>query len=64
MILKSSMNYLKKRKLKLLEWLSQSPDLSVIENLEVDLKHAVHARRPKKISKPEAFCKEEWAEIL
>uniref|UniRef100_A0A3Q3KMZ5 Tc1-like transposase DDE domain-containing protein n=1 Tax=Monopterus albus TaxID=43700 RepID=A0A3Q3KMZ5_MONAL len=60
---KSTMEYLKRRRLKVLEWPSQSPDLNIIENLWVDLKRAVHARRPKNITELEAFCKEEWEKI-
>ena len=47
-----------------LEWPSQSPDLSIIENLWVDLKRAVHARWPKNIAELKAFCSEEWEKIL
>lgn len=60
---KSTMDYLKRRKLKVLPWPSQSPDLNIIENLWIDLKRAVHARRPKNLTELEAFCKEEWAKI-
>ena len=60
---KSTMDDLKRHKLKVLEWPSQSPDLNIIENLWVDLKRAVHARRPKNIAELEAFCKEEWEKI-
>uniref|UniRef100_A0A8C5DSB5 Transposase n=1 Tax=Gouania willdenowi TaxID=441366 RepID=A0A8C5DSB5_GOUWI len=60
---KSTMDYFKKRKLKVLEWPSQSPDLNIIENLWVDLKRAVHARPPRNIAELEAFCKEEWGKI-
>lgn len=37
------MDYLRRRKLKVFEWPSRSPDLNIIENLCVDLKKAVHA---------------------
>ena len=51
------MDCLKRRKLKVLEWPSQSPDLSITENLWANLK------RPKNIAELEAFCKEEWEKI-
>lgn len=51
------MNYLKKHKLKLLDQSSQSPDLNIFENLWVDFKHAVCARRPKNISELEVVCR-------
>ena len=37
--------------------------LNLIENLWVDLKRVVHARRPKNITKQEAICKKEWEKI-
>ena len=57
---KSTMKYLQERRMKVLEWPSQSPDLNIIENLWRDLKHA---RRPKNISELEVFCQEEWGII-
>ena len=57
---KSTMKYLQERRMKVLEWPSQSPDLNIIENLWRDLKHA---RRPKNISELEVFCQEEWGKI-
>ena len=44
---------------KVLEWSPPSPDLNIIENLWRDLKHPVHARRPKNISELEVLP-EEW----
>ena len=39
---KSTMKYIKERRMKVLEWPPQSPDLNIIENLWKDLKHAIH----------------------
>ena len=61
--LKSSMDFLKMCKQKVLPWLSQSPNLNIIENLLIDLKRAVHARRPKNLIELEALHREEWAKI-
>ncbi|KAK3543984.1 hypothetical protein QTP70_032747 [Hemibagrus guttatus] len=43
---KSNSEWLKKNKMKTLEWPSQSPDLNPIEMLWHDLKKVVHARNP------------------
>ena len=49
------------KKIRLLEWPNQSPDLNPIEMLWHDLKRAVHTRHPKKIAELKQFCKEEWS---
>uniref|UniRef100_A0AAR2K1L6 Paired domain-containing protein n=1 Tax=Pygocentrus nattereri TaxID=42514 RepID=A0AAR2K1L6_PYGNA len=60
---KSTTEWLKKIKMKTLEWPSQSPDLNPIEMLWYDLKKAVHARKPSNVTELEQFCKDEWAKI-
>lgn len=51
------------KKVKVLEWPSQSPDLNFIEPLWGDLKCKVHSRRPKTLHDLGAFCQDEWAAI-
>lgn len=60
---KSTCVWLQQKKVKVLEWPSQSPDLNIIEPLWGDLKRAVHARQPKNLQDLEAFCQEEWAAL-
>ena len=45
------------KKIHLLEWASQSPDLIPIEMLWHDLKRTVHNRHPKNIAELKQFCK-------
>lgn len=59
----STKSWMKKKKYKLLEWPSQSPDLNPIEMLWFDLKQQVHARNPRNIQELKLFCMEEWAKI-
>ncbi|KAK3515259.1 hypothetical protein QTP70_013040 [Hemibagrus guttatus] len=60
---KSNSEWLKKNKMKTLEWPSQSPDLNPIEMLWHDLKKVVHARKPSNVAELQQFCKDEWAKI-
>ena len=60
---KSTKAFTQWNKYNLLEWLSQSPDLNIIENLWDDLKRAVHARHPSNLTELEMYCKEEWSKI-
>uniref|UniRef100_A0AAZ3RVB6 Tc1-like transposase DDE domain-containing protein n=1 Tax=Oncorhynchus tshawytscha TaxID=74940 RepID=A0AAZ3RVB6_ONCTS len=52
--------WLKDNKVKVLEWLSQSPDLNPIENLWSELKRSVCARRPTNLTQLHQLCQEEW----
>lgn len=60
---KSTKDWLKTKKWRVLEWPSQSPDLNPIEMLWGDLKRAVHARNPSNISQLKEFCVEEWGKL-
>ena len=60
---KSTQDWLTKKKLKVLEWPSQSLDLSPIEMLWFDLKRSLHARKPSNLKELRKFCDEEWAKI-
>uniref|UniRef100_A0A8C7YV12 Transposase n=1 Tax=Oryzias sinensis TaxID=183150 RepID=A0A8C7YV12_9TELE len=60
---KVTLNWLKKKKIKLLEWPSQSPDLNPIENLWKELKIRVHRRDPRNLEDLKAVCVDEWAKI-
>ncbi|KAK3552767.1 hypothetical protein QTP86_022344 [Hemibagrus guttatus] len=60
---KSTSEWLKKNKMKTLEWPSQSPDLNPIEMLWHDLKKVVHAGKPSNVAELQQFCKDEWAKI-
>lgn len=51
------------RHVNVLEWLSQSPDLNLIENLWSDLTIALHQASPSSSKEQEHFSPEEWAKI-
>ena len=53
--------WLQDNSVKVLEWPSQSPDLSPNEHLWRDLKMA--QRSPSNLKELERFCKEEWAKL-
>lgn len=60
---KSTEEWFTKNKIKVLPWPAQSPDLNVIENLWLDLKKAVHLRKPTNLMQLEEICCEEWNKI-
>ncbi|KAI4892303.1 hypothetical protein NFI96_006565 [Prochilodus magdalenae] len=55
--------WLRKKHIKVLEWLSQSLDLNPIENLWRELKLCVSQRQPRILADLEKICVEEWAKI-
>ncbi len=60
---KSSSDWLKKNKIKVLELPSQSPELNPIEMLWHDLKQIIHARKPTNVAEIKQLCEEERAKI-
>ena len=60
---KATKDWLKKKHIKVLEWLSQSPDLNPIENQWRKLKVKVAKRQPRNLNDLEKICKEEWDKI-
>ena len=56
-------NDLRKTRVKVLEWPSQSPDLNAIENVLAEWKKLVRARRPTNLTQLHQLCQEEWDTI-
>ena len=57
----STLEWLRNKKMNVLEWPSQNPDINPIKNLWHDLKIAAHQCSPLNLTEFEPFCTEEWA---
>ncbi len=56
----SNSEWLKKNKIKVLEWPNQSPELNLIEMVWHHLKQSIHARKLSNVAELKQFCKGEW----
>ena len=55
----ATLEWLNKKKMNVLEWTSQSPDLNPVEHLWRNLKIAVNQRSPSNLAELEQFSQEE-----
>lgn len=60
---KRTTEWLKGRKVNVLEWPSQSPDLNLRKCMDELMKRAVYRRSPRNLTELKHFCKEEWANV-
>ena len=60
---KSVLNFLKEKKVQLLDWPAQSPDLNPIENLWKILRQRVMAKNPTNTEELWLKLQEEWSKI-
>uniref|UniRef100_A0A672ZFQ4 Tc1-like transposase DDE domain-containing protein n=1 Tax=Sphaeramia orbicularis TaxID=375764 RepID=A0A672ZFQ4_9TELE len=56
---KETHNWFQRKKIKLLDWLSQSPDLNPNEQMKVQ----IHKRDPLKLQDLKTICVEEWPKV-
>lgn len=59
----ATLEWLKEKKLYVLEWPGQSLDRNPVENHWFDLQTAVHKQKPSNLEELEKFCCKEWAKI-
>ena len=60
---KTTKKWLRRKRIRTLDWPSQSPDFNPIEMLGRDLKKLVDASCPSSLSQLTEFCEKEWAKI-
>ena len=60
---KKTAGFLKKRKVEVMDWPSQSPDLNPIEMMWTELKNALVRRNPQNLPELRSICVEEWQKI-
>lgn len=60
---KFTKEFIQRHKCNVLEWPCQCSDINIIENVWIDFKQAVYARKPRNLTELEAFRMEEWPKI-